>query len=103
MAVHKADDVLRIGAFEPTFEAELLARYEIRKLPDGPPRSEFLAEHAPEFRVAVTGGPPGVDADLIAALPNLEAIVNNGAGVDAIDLDAAKRRGIGVSNTPDVL
>ena len=103
MAVHKTDDVLGIGAFEPTFEAELLARYEIRKLPDGPGRAEFLAAHAPEFRVAVTGGPPGVDADLIAALPNLEAIVNNGAGVDAIDLDAAKRRGIGVSNTPDVL
>ncbi|MGO8939620.1 MAG: 2-hydroxyacid dehydrogenase [Mycobacterium sp.] len=103
MAVHKADDVLRIGAFEPTFEAALLARYEIRKLPDGAGRAEFLAEHAPEFRVAVTGGPPGVNADLIAALPNLEAIVNNGAGVDAIDLDAAKRRGIGVSNTPNVL
>lgn len=45
----------------------------------------------------------GVDADTIASLPNLEAIVNNGAGVDAIDLAAAKRRGIGVSNTPDVL
>jgi lactate dehydrogenase-like 2-hydroxyacid dehydrogenase len=103
VAVHKTDDVLRVGAFEPTFEAELLARYEIRKLPDGPPRAEFLAEHAAEFRVAVTSGPPGVDADLIAALPNLQAIVNNGAGVDAIDLDAAKRRGIGVSNTPDVL
>ncbi|MGA9674310.1 MAG: 2-hydroxyacid dehydrogenase [Mycobacterium sp.] len=103
MAVHKADDVLGIGAFEPTFEAELRARYEIRRLPDGPGRAEFLAAHAPEFRVAVTGGPPGVNADLIAALPNLEAIVNNGAGVDAIDLDAARRRGIGVSNTPDVL
>jgi lactate dehydrogenase-like 2-hydroxyacid dehydrogenase len=99
----KTDDVLLIGALEPTFEAELLARYEIRRLPDGPPRAEFLAEHAAEFRVVVTWGPPGVDADLIAALPNLTAIVNNGAGVDAIDLDAAKHRGIGVSNTPDVL
>jgi lactate dehydrogenase-like 2-hydroxyacid dehydrogenase len=103
VAVNKTDDVLRVGAFEPTFEAELLARYEIRRLPDGAGRAEFLADHAAEFRVAVTGGPPGVDADLIAALPNLEAIVNNGVGVDAIDLDAAKRRGIGVSNTPDVL
>ena len=103
MAVNKTDDVLRIGTLEPTFEDELLARYEIRELPYGPERAEFLAEHAAEFRVAVTSGHPGVDADLIAALPNLEAIVNNGAGVDAIDLDAAKRRGIGVSNTPDVL
>jgi lactate dehydrogenase-like 2-hydroxyacid dehydrogenase len=103
VAVNKTDDVLRIGTLEPTFEDELLARYEIRELPYGPERAEFLAEHAAEFRVAVTSGHPGVDADLIAALPNLEAIVNNGAGVDAIDLDAAKRRGIGVSNTPDVL
>ena len=103
MAVNKADDVLRVGALEPSFDAELAARYEIRTLPDGDARAEFLAEHAHEFRVAVTWGPPGVDADLIAALPNLEAIVNNGLGVDAIDLDAAKRRGIGVSNTPDVL
>ena len=103
MAVIKADDVLRIGTLEPIFEAELLARYEIRKLPDAAGRAEFLAEHAPEFRVAVTSGLLGVDADLIAALPNLEAIVNSRAGVDAIDLDAAKRRGIGVSNTPDVL
>ena len=53
--------------------------------------------------MVVTSGQPGIDADTIAALPNLEAIVNNGAGVDSIDLDAAGSAGIGVSNTPDVL
>lgn len=58
MAVNKTDDVLLIGTLEPTFEAELLARYKIRKLPDGAGRAEFLAEHAAEFRVAVTWGPP---------------------------------------------
>ena len=104
MTVEKTNDVLRVGRrFEPTFEAELAARYDIPTLPDGPPRAEFLAERGPEFRVVVTSGLAGVDADTIAALPNLEAIVNNGAGVDSIDLEAAKRRGIGVSNTPDVL
>ena len=69
--------------------------------PDGPQRAEFLAAHAADIRVLVTSGSPGVDAGTFAALPNLEVIVNNGAGVDAIDLEAAKRHGVGVSNTPD--
>ena len=101
--VKKTDEVLKIGVLEPTFEAELAARYDVLKLPFGPERAEFLAEHAADIRVVVTSGYPGVDADTIAALPNLRAIVNNGVGVDSIDLEAAKRRGIGVSNTPDVL
>lgn len=95
--------MLRVGELEPTLAEELAARYEIAKLPDGPARARFLAEHGADVRVLLTWGPPGVDADTIAALPNLEAIVNDGAGVDLIDLEAAKRRGIGVSNTPDVL
>lgn len=103
MTATKTSGVLRVGELEPTFEAELVARYEIPKLPDGPQRAEFLAEHASGIRVVVTSGWARVDADTIAVLPNLEVIVNNGAGVDAIDLEAAKRRGIGVSNTPDVL
>ncbi|WP_369829842.1 2-hydroxyacid dehydrogenase [Mycobacterium sp. ACS4054] len=99
----KISSAVRVGKFERTFDAELAARYDIPKLPDGPGRADFLAEHGAEFRVVVTSGPPGVDAETIAALPNLEVIVNNGAGVDLIDLPAAQRRGIGVSNTPDVL
>ncbi len=103
MTLHNAGDVLGVGRFEPTFEAELAARYDIPRVPDGPGRAEYLAEHGPGVRVLVTSGRPGVDAGTIAALPDLEVIVSNGAGVDLIDLDAAERRGIGVSNTPDVL
>ncbi len=103
VTTRKITSALRVGKFERTFEAELTARYEIPKLPDGPGQADFLAEHAADIRVVVTSGPPGVDADTIAALPNLEVIVNNGAGVDLIDLPAAQHRGIGVSNTPDVL
>lgn len=99
----KVSGVLRVGEMEPTFAAELSARYEIPQLPGGPDRTRFLTVHGAGVRVLVTSGSPGVDADTMAALPNLEVIVNNGAGVDLIDLEAAKRRGIGVSNTPDVL
>ena len=44
VTVTRASGVLRVGELEPTFETELVARYEIPKLPDGPQRAEFLAE-----------------------------------------------------------
>jgi len=44
-----------------------------------------------------------VDGKLMDALPKLEIVSNFGVGVDQIDLDAAKKRNIIVTNTPDVL
>ncbi|MBJ6121881.1 2-hydroxyacid dehydrogenase [Sphingomonas mollis] len=44
-----------------------------------------------------------IDADLIAAAPSLKLIANFGAGVNHIDLRAARARGIIVTNTPGVL
>jgi lactate dehydrogenase-like 2-hydroxyacid dehydrogenase len=54
-------------------------------------------------RVIVGGGTVAVDANLIAALPELELIAVHGVGHDGIDLDAAKARGVRVTTTPDVL
>ena len=51
----------------------------------------------------VTSGSTGADAGLMSALPNLGAVVNFGVGYDTTDVDAAAARGVGVSNTPDVL
>jgi glyoxylate reductase len=44
-----------------------------------------------------------IDVELIERSPRLRAIANYAVGVDNIDLDAARRRGIAVGNTPDVL
>ncbi len=44
-----------------------------------------------------------VDSELLEKAPRLEMIANYGVGCDNIDLDAVSRRGIPVSNTPDVL
>lgn len=41
-----------------------------------------------------------VTAQLIAAAPKLKVIGRHGVGVDAIDLEAARKRGIVVCNTP---
>jgi lactate dehydrogenase-like 2-hydroxyacid dehydrogenase len=94
--------VLQVGRFEQSL-TDAMARFSPLRIPNDAGRAAFLAEHAESINVIVSSGRPGVDAELMAALPNLEVIVNNGAGVDAIDLDAARRLGIGVSNTPDVL
>ncbi|WP_040615360.1 2-hydroxyacid dehydrogenase [Oceanicola granulosus] len=43
------------------------------------------------------------DGEIMDRLPQLGLIANNGVGYDAIDVDAAKARGVRVTNTPDVL
>ena len=53
--------------------------------------------------VAVAGGGVKVGAAEMDALPDLRAIANFGVGYDNIDVPEARRRGIVVSNTPDVL
>jgi D-3-phosphoglycerate dehydrogenase / 2-oxoglutarate reductase len=41
-----------------------------------------------------------IDAEAIAAAPHLRAIVKYGVGIDAIDIDAARERGVPVVNVP---
>ena len=45
----------------------------------------------------------GASASLIDALPNLEIISSFGVGTDSIDVEHARKRGVRVANTPDVL
>lgn len=96
-------NVLLVGTVEPSLAKAVGTKYQTLQLPKDATRTAFLAEHAVSITAIVDGGPPGVDADLMKALPHLGAIVHHGAGYDTIDVDAARRLGIGVSNTPDVL
>jgi lactate dehydrogenase-like 2-hydroxyacid dehydrogenase len=52
--------------------------------------------------IAAAGRRKITDA-LMAQLPNLGIIANFGVGYDRVDVESATRRGIVVSNTPDVL
>ena len=66
-------------------------------------KEAFFKKHAGAVRGLATFGPMPVDGKLMDALPKLEIISNFGVGVDAINLEDAKKRNIIVTNTPDVL
>jgi glyoxylate reductase len=71
---------------------------EVLQWDDGP-NSEALARAV----ALITYGHPRVDGPLMDRAANLKLISNHGVGVDHIDCDAAKVRGIAVGNTPGCL
>lgn len=83
--------------------ARLQGEFDAINLWEAPDRDAALKAAAPRLRALAHSGPMKVDGKLMDLLPKLEIISNFGVGVDQIDLDAAKKRGIIVTNTPDVL
>jgi lactate dehydrogenase-like 2-hydroxyacid dehydrogenase len=100
----QARSVLQVGPLKDTLAQILQTDYAARVLPDDAvARTAFLHTYGKDVTAVVTSGRTGVDAELMSSLPNLGAVVNFGVGYDTTDVDAAAARGIGVSNTPDVL
>lgn len=96
--------ILQIGRLPlPALEAELTARYNVTCLADQPDATTFLAAKGAEFTGVVTTAAIGLKGEVIAALPNLQVISSFGVGFDALDIDAAKARGVPVGYTPGVL
>ncbi|MDW8469348.1 MAG: 2-hydroxyacid dehydrogenase [Burkholderiales bacterium] len=95
--------VLVTGPIFPKTREILEREFTCHRLYEATDRAALLKEVGREVRGLATFGPWGADAALIDALPALEIISNFGVGVDAIDLEAARRRGIVVTNTPEVL
>ena len=83
--------------------ATLQSEFTAHNLFEAAEKNSFFEKHAPQVRGLATFGPMAVDGKLMDALPKLEIISNFGVGVDAINLDDARKRRIIVTNTPDVL
>jgi lactate dehydrogenase-like 2-hydroxyacid dehydrogenase len=96
-------DVLIVGKMMPHVMEALETAYTTHKLYEAGDRDAFLAENGGKIRGIATSGHLGATPALMDACPNLEIISCYGVGVDAIDLDHARSKGVIVTNTPDVL
>lgn len=95
--------ILQVGPYPAWDQEPLDQAFRMHRLFEAADRAAFLAEIGPQVRGIATRGELGAGADMIAACPNLEIICVYGVGFDAVDLGAARARGIRVTNTPDVL
>ncbi len=87
----------------PMPEWDLAPMREAYNLVDLPEDDLTNLDPDAEITALVTSGGQGADAALIGALPALKLIAVYGVGYDKVDLKAAARRHVAVTNTPDVL
>lgn len=69
----------------------------------GPPSGKELLAHCRDADGLLCLLTDRVDGDLLDACPRLRVVSNMAVGVDNIDLDACRERGVAVGNTPGVL
>jgi len=96
---------LQLCPFSPYFESGLAARCSVIRWfeLDAAAQAQWLREHAPAVRAVITAGNVGCSTTLMTALPALGLIAINGVGVDKVDLNLARSRGVRVSTTPGTL
>ncbi|WP_244817518.1 2-hydroxyacid dehydrogenase [Caballeronia sp. Lep1P3] len=82
---------------------ELHALFTVLDLPkDCADARAFLAQHGPKVRGIALRKTP-IDAAFLDALPALEIISSYSAGLDNLDVNAAKARGVSIANTSHIL
>ena len=95
--------LLQIAPLHPHAQKRLERDYTIVTAELPAIDAAWLTQHAGKIEGVVTGGHLGIPSAVVEGLPRLKIIGINGVGYDKVDLELAKRRGLRVSNTPDVL
>jgi glyoxylate reductase len=84
--------------------AAVRAQYDLLHEPsNGPAAPTALRQGLSQAVAAIVTLTDRIDADTLASARELKVLANYAVGYNNIDLDAAQRRGIAVTNTPDVL
>ncbi len=97
-------DVLIPGPVLPIVQTGVTSQFRAHLLWQADDPDAYLREHGPRIRGVATNSAHGrLDARWFDRLPALEIVANFGVGYDNVDAAEAARRGIVVTNTPDVL
>jgi lactate dehydrogenase-like 2-hydroxyacid dehydrogenase len=96
-------ELLITGPMYPPTLAELEKTYNAHRLWTAADKPALIASLADKVTAVASSNSGGIDAATIAKLPKLKVIAHFGVGYDTVDVEAAKQRGIPVTNTPDVL
>ena len=99
----KPDLVVMKELLPPAVMQELEQTFTLHRLYQAADRGAMLKGVAGSCRAVITMGGVPTRAEVIDALPKLEIISCYGVGVDAIDCERARQRGVIVTNTPDIL
>ena len=84
--------------------AAVRAQYDLLHEPsNGPAAPTALRQGLSRAVAAIVTLTDRIDADILASAQELKVLANYAVGYNNIDLNAAQRRGIAVTNTPDVL
>ena len=104
MTVASPAALLMTTPLQPGVIAALERSFVLHPLWKQPDRAAFLRTIGPTIRGVATSAKFGrVDDDLLDHLPALEIIASFGVGYDNVDVAAAVRHGVIVTNTPGVL
>jgi lactate dehydrogenase-like 2-hydroxyacid dehydrogenase len=96
-------EVLVVWPNRPKAMAQLEEAYQLHHWWKADDPDAMLREVGSRVRAVVFSGERGPSAPMIEQMPKLEIAACYGVGVDAIDREACRKRGIPITNTPDVL
>jgi lactate dehydrogenase-like 2-hydroxyacid dehydrogenase len=90
-----------VGVTSERMAALTAAGYAVREGKKYANRRDAVREAGETVRAVLTNGRGGLSGDEMALLPHLEIVCAGSAGYEAVDLDAARRRGIVVAHCPN--
>ena len=97
--------LLTTGPMMSLIEEGIDKAFVVHRLQQASDGEALLRKVGPDIRAICTGSHTGVktDAAMMAHCPKLRIIGNFGVGYDSVDVATAAKRGVIITNTPDVL